>query len=59
MDSNGVWGRNMGLEGKEGMEKLEGRYLRWVLELEGQIPEYMVREELQRDKIRGRTGNRA
>ncbi|KAL6421076.1 hypothetical protein ACFW04_013600 [Cataglyphis niger] len=41
------------------LEKLQERYLRWVLRMEWGIPGYMVREELQREKIRGRARRRA
>src|SRR5436190_13640875 len=44
---------------REGMEKLEERYLRWVLGVDGRTPGYMVREELQREKLRTRAGKRA
>jgi len=44
---------------REGMEKLEERYLRWVLDVDRGTPGYLVREELQREKLRGRAGRRA
>lgn len=44
---------------EKGMEKLEERYLRWVLGVDRGTPGYLVREELQREKLRGRTGRRA
>lgn len=44
---------------REMIEKLEEKYLRWVLGVDSKTPEYMVREELQRDKLRGRAGRRA
>lgn len=37
------------------MERLEERYLKWVLGVEGKIPGYL-REELQRGQLRVRTG---
>lgn len=40
------------------MERLEERYLRWVL-LDGRTSGYMVREELQKKKLRVRAGRRA
>ncbi|XP_071581079.1 uncharacterized protein [Temnothorax nylanderi] len=39
---------------REGMERLEERYIRWVLGVDGRTPWYLVREELQREKLRGR-----
>lgn len=41
------------------MEATEKKFLRWVLELEGKTPVYMVREDVQRDKLVGRLGRRA
>lgn len=41
------------------MEKLEERYLRWVMGLNSKTPGYMVREELQRGKLKGKVGRRA
>ncbi|XP_071572942.1 uncharacterized protein [Temnothorax nylanderi] len=41
---------------REGMERLEERYIRWVLGVGGKTPWYLVREELQREKLRGRAG---
>ncbi|KAL6430596.1 hypothetical protein ACFW04_006887 [Cataglyphis niger] len=38
------------------LERLQERYLRWVLGVEWGTPGYMVREELQREKLRGRAG---
>jgi len=38
---------------------LEERFLRWVLGVEGRTPWYLVREELQRDKLSIRAGRRA
>jgi len=50
-----IWGWREG----EGTEKLEERYLRWVLGVGYRTPWYMVREELQREKLRGKAGKRA
>jgi len=44
---------------REEVEKMEERYLRWLLGVGFRTPWYMVREELQREKIRGRAGRRA
>lgn len=43
---------------REEIERIEERYLRWILGMDNKTPEYMVREELQRDKIKGRAGTR-
>lgn len=40
------------------LEKLE-KYLRWTLGMEGRTPWYLIREELQRDKLCGRAARRA
>jgi len=46
----------MGLEGeRRGMEKLEERYLRW----EARTPGYLIREKLQRKKLKSRAERRA
>lgn len=41
------------------MEKMEERYLKWVLRMDRRTREYLVREKLQRDKLRERAGRRA
>lgn len=48
----------MGKE-REKVEALKERYLMWVLEVEGKTPGYLIREELQWEKLRGRSGKRA
>lgn len=40
------------------MEKLEEKYLRWTLGVEERTPWYLVREELQRNKLRVRAARR-
>ncbi|KMQ86815.1 hypothetical protein RF55_14106 [Lasius niger] len=44
---------------REKVERLQERYLRWVMGVDWGTPGYMVMEELQRDKLRGRMGRRA
>lgn len=41
------------------MEKQEERFIKWVLGVEERTPGYMVREEVQKVKQRGRAGRRA
>lgn len=41
------------------MEKMEERYLKWVLGMDRRTREYLVREKLQRDKLRETAGRRA
>ncbi|KYN27961.1 hypothetical protein ALC57_02628 [Trachymyrmex cornetzi] len=41
------------------VESLQERYLRWMLGVERRTPGYLVREELQREKLRAKTGKRA
>jgi len=48
----------MGKE-RERVERLQERFIRWVMGVEGRTPGYMVREEVQRMKIRNRAGRRA
>ncbi|KAL6438743.1 hypothetical protein ACFW04_004617 [Cataglyphis niger] len=50
-----IWGWR---ERKE-LERLQERYLKWLLGLDWGAPGYMVRKELQREKLRGRAGIRA
>ncbi|RLU19665.1 hypothetical protein DMN91_008222 [Ooceraea biroi] len=50
-----IWG----WEEREEMKKLEERYLRWCLGVDGKRPSYLIREELQREKLRGRAAKRA
>lgn len=38
---------------------LEEKYLRWIMGVEGRIPGYLLREEMQREKLCGRAGRRA
>lgn len=46
----------LGWKEREGMEKLEERYLRWIFGLDRRTPGYMVREEIKRGKLRERAG---
>lgn len=41
------------------MERLEEKYLRWVFGLDSRTPGYLIREEVERDKLRERAGRRA
>ncbi|XP_043276027.1 uncharacterized protein [Venturia canescens] len=50
-----IWG----WKGREIVERLLERYLRWVLGVSREVAGYMVREELQRDKLKVRSGMRA
>lgn len=50
-----IWGWK---ERKE-LEKIHERFLKWVLGVKRRIPGYLVREEVQRDLINSRAGNRA
>lgn len=52
LDDDGLWSRDLGIEReREEIERLQERYLRWVLGIEWSMPEYMVRKELQREKL--------
>lgn len=44
-----IWGWRK----RERMERLEKRYLKWVMGLNSRIPGHMIREELQRGKLKG------
>ncbi|KYN13301.1 hypothetical protein ALC57_14518, partial [Trachymyrmex cornetzi] len=50
-----IWG----WKEREAVESLQERYLRWVLVVERRTPGYLVREELQREKLRAKAGKRA
>jgi len=39
--------------------RLQEKYLRWVLGVDGRTPGYMMREEGKREKMRTRMGRRA
>lgn len=49
-----VWG----WKEREKMERLQERYLRWLLGVDRRTPEYMVREEMQRELLREVAGVR-
>jgi len=44
---------------REEIERLQERYLRWVLGVDSRTPGYLVREEVQREKLRSVAGKRA
>lgn len=50
-----IWGWKL----RERVERLQERFLRRVLGVERSVPGYMIREELQRDKLEVRAGMRA
>ena len=41
------------------VEALQERFLKWVLRVERSTPRYIIREEMQSELMRGRTGMRA
>jgi len=49
-----VWG----WKEREEMERLQERYLKWVAGVERRTPGYLVREELQREKLKNRARRR-
>jgi len=49
----------MGWKEWEKVERLQERYIRWVLEVDGRTPGYIVKEERKRKKMRTRLGRRA
>ncbi|XP_053989994.1 uncharacterized protein LOC128882420 [Hylaeus volcanicus] len=50
-----VWG----WKGREKMERIQERFLKWILGVGRTVPGYMVREEMQRELLGGRAGMRA
>lgn len=61
MDGDKLWSGRIvwGWREKEGIERLQNRFLKWVLGVDRYTPRYMVREEMQREKLGGRAGMRA
>lgn len=47
-----------GWKERKGIERLQDRFFRWVLGVQRSTPGYMVREELQREMLKGRAGMR-
>lgn len=50
-----IWG----WQKRKRIESLEERYLRWLFGVEAKTPGYLIREEIQREKLRGKAGRRA
>lgn len=50
-----IWGYRRRKE----IERMQGRYLRWVLGVSRRVAGYLVREELQRDRLEIKAGLRA
>src|SRR5580765_19665 len=50
-----VWGWRE----REKVEGVEEKFLRWMVGADWRIPGYLIREELKRDKLRGRVARRA
>lgn len=40
------------------MKRLQERYMKWILEVDGRSPGYIIREEGKREKMRTKIGNR-
>lgn len=49
-----IWKRKK----REGVERLQERYLRWLLRVKRHTLGYLIKEELQREKLKSRTGMR-
>lgn len=50
-----IWG----WKEEEEIERVQEKYLKWILGLDRETPGYIVREELKRNKLRVETGKRA
>jgi hypothetical protein len=50
-----IWG----WKDQEEVERVQEKYLRWVLGVDRETPGYIVREECKRSKLRGKAGKRA
>lgn len=44
---------------REKIERVEEKILRWILGVDWRTPWYMITEEMQRDKLKGRAARRA
>lgn len=54
-ECSGVWGGDTGIERMEKIEKMQERYMRWMLRIDGKTPEYGERRRengKDEDKIR-------
>lgn len=51
------WRHGVGEKGRDGKIRVE--VLRWVLKVDRRTPGYLVREELQKEKLKERAGRRA
>jgi len=50
----------LGIQGeREKIERTQKRFLRWMMGVSWRSPGYMIRDELQRDKLRVRAGRSA
>lgn len=49
-----IWGGNLGVEGEGMIERMHDRYIRLMLGVDSRTLGYMVREEIQRELIKGR-----
>jgi hypothetical protein len=47
-----VRGRDLGMEEQEEVERVQGKYLRWVLEVDRETPGYIVMEKCKRNRQR-------
>lgn len=50
-----IWGWKK----RDSIERLKEKYLRWLAGVDWSTPGYMVREELQKNKLRCRAGRKA
>ena len=50
-----VWG----WKGRKEVKRIQEKYLRWIFGLNWRTPGYMVRDELEREKMRTRASKRA
>ena len=59
MVSDKLWGGNLGWKSRDRVEGLQDSFFRGVLGVQWCTPGYLVREELQREMLKGRAGMRA
>jgi hypothetical protein len=51
--------KTWGWKEQEQVERVQEKYLRWVLEVGREMPRYIVREECKRNRLRVKAGMRA